>query len=107
MYSQHTHTQTHNHFTALLEFVWDYPVSRYQKGKNKEGKTNLDLLEQETVSSSGICWDMQVCTSSQITTLTSHHSVFTRRMPFLPPNRVKALKEKCIASIYTIMTTSI
>jgi len=28
---------------------------------------------------------MQVCTSSQITTPTSHHSVFTGRMPFLPP----------------------
>ena len=25
-------------------------MSRYQKGKNLEGKTNLDLLEQETVS---------------------------------------------------------
>jgi len=25
-------------------------VSRYQKGENQEGKTNLDLLEQETVS---------------------------------------------------------
>jgi len=31
-------------------------VSRYQKGKNQEGKTNLDLLEQEIVSGSGICW---------------------------------------------------
>jgi len=31
-------------------------VSRYQKGKNQEGKTNLDFLEQETVSGSGICW---------------------------------------------------
>ena len=29
-------------------------VSRHQKGKNQEGKTNLDLLEQETVSGSGI-----------------------------------------------------
>jgi len=33
-------------------------VSRYQKGKNHEGKTNLDLLEQEIVSGSGICWDI-------------------------------------------------
>jgi len=30
-------------------------VSRYQKGKNQEGKTNLDLLEQEIVSGIGIC----------------------------------------------------
>jgi len=31
-------------------------VSRYQKGKTKKFKTNLDLLEQEIVSGSGICW---------------------------------------------------
>jgi len=45
------HTHTHNHFTAFLEYVRDHRVSRYQKGK-----TNLDLLEQEIVSGSGICW---------------------------------------------------
>jgi len=28
-------------------------VSRYQKGKNQEGKTNLDLLEQVAVASAG------------------------------------------------------
>jgi len=33
-------------------------VSRYQKGKTRKGKTNLDLLEQEIVSGSGICWAM-------------------------------------------------
>ena len=48
-----------------------YAVAR----KNQEGKTNLDLLEQEIVSGSG---NMQVCTSSQITTPASHHSVFYR-----------------------------
>jgi len=32
-------------------------VSQYQKGK-----TNLDLLEQETVSGSGICW--AICKST-------------------------------------------
>jgi len=31
-------------------------VSRYQKGKTRKGKTNLDLPEQEIVSGSGICW---------------------------------------------------
>jgi len=31
-------------------------VSRYQKGKTRKGKTNLDLLEQEIVSGSGIRW---------------------------------------------------
>jgi len=29
-------------------------VTRYQRGKNQEGKTNLDLLQQEMVSGSGI-----------------------------------------------------
>jgi len=37
-------------------------VSRYQKGKTKKGKTNLDLLEQEIVSGSGICW--AICNSA-------------------------------------------
>ena len=59
-------------------------VSRYQKGK-----ANLDLLKQETVSGSGISW--AICKSaprsSQITTPAPHHSVFTGRMPFLPPNQ--------------------
>jgi len=51
-------------------------VSRYQKGKTRKVKTNLDLLEQEIVNGSGICWATQVCISSQTTTPTSHHSVF-------------------------------
>jgi len=37
-------------------------VSRYQKGKTKKVKTNLDLLEQEIVSGSGICW--AICKST-------------------------------------------
>jgi len=50
-------------------------MSRYQKGK-----TNLDLLEQETVSGRGICW--AICKSAprprQITTPAPHNSVFYR-----------------------------
>jgi len=54
-------------------------VSRYQKGKTRQVKTNLDLLEQETVSGSGICWAIcKVYTSSQTTTPTSQHSFFYR-----------------------------
>jgi len=57
-------------------------VSRYQnfqKGKTRQVKTNLDLLEQEIMSGSGICWAIcKVCTSSQTTTPTSHHSVLYR-----------------------------
>jgi len=37
-------------------------VSRYQKGKTRKVKTNLDLLEQEIVSGSGICWT--ICKSA-------------------------------------------
>jgi len=37
-------------------------VSRYQKGKTRKVKTNLDLLEQEIVSGSGICW--AICKST-------------------------------------------
>ena len=47
------------------------------------------LLKQETVSGSGISW--AICKSAphsrQITTPAPHHSVFTGRMPFLPPNQ--------------------
>ena len=41
---------THTHTTVLL-LCWNLSgttrVSRYQKGKTRKGKTNLDLLEQE------------------------------------------------------------
>ena len=55
----HTHTHTHMHesntltttICGSLDSVRDYRVSQYQKGK-----TNLDLLQQETVSQSGISW---------------------------------------------------
>jgi len=49
------------HTTVLLLF-WNMSgttrVSRYQKGKTRKVKTNLDLLQQEIVSGSGICWAM-------------------------------------------------
>jgi len=54
-----TTIHTHTHTTILLLF-WNLSgttrVSRYQKGKTREVKTNLDLLEQEIVSGSGIWW---------------------------------------------------
>jgi len=55
----------HTHTVVLLLF-WNLSgttrVSRYQKGKNQKGKTNLDLLEQEIVSGSGISW--AICKSA-------------------------------------------
>ena len=65
-------------------------VSWYQKDK-----TNLDLLQQETVSGSGIRW--AICKSAlcprQITTPASHHSVFLQAgCPSChPTNSIKAL----------------
>jgi len=57
---------------------------------HQNGKTNLDLLEQEIVSGSGISW--AICKSApwprHITMPAWHHSIFfTGRMPFLPPNQ--------------------
>jgi len=81
----YTHTNTHNRFTALLDFVRTTQVRWHQKGK----RTNLDLLEQEIVSGSDISW--AICKSApwprHITMLASHHSVFTGQMSFLPPNQ--------------------
>jgi len=54
--------KTHNRFTALLEYVWDHLVSRYQRGKTRQVETNLDLLEQVMVSGNGICW--AICKSA-------------------------------------------
>ena len=53
------------------------------------------LLKQETVSGSGISWAICKSTprSRQITTPTPHHSVFTGRMPFLPPNQQRQSTE--------------
>jgi len=83
----------YNRFTALWILSGTTWVSRYQLGKTK---TNLDFLEQETVSGSGISW--AICKSApchrQITMPSPHHSVFfTGRMPFLLPNRRRQSKK--------------
>jgi len=82
---------------ALLDFVRNNPVSWH-----REGKTNLDLLEQEIVSGSGICWDMKTCTLTQ-TQPCQHPTIGTSLIPPLsflqagcssccPTNSFKALK---------------
>ena len=88
---------THTHTTVLL-LVWNMSgstrVSRYQKGKTRKVKTNLDLLEQEIVSVSGICW--AICKSAPHA---DNHanippvSFFTGRMPFLTPNQQRQSTE--------------
>ena len=56
------------------------------------------LLKQDTMSGSGISW--AICKSAprsrQITTPVPHHSVFTGRMPFLPPNQQRQSTEGTI-----------
>ena len=90
---QHTHTHT----TVLLLF-WNLSgttrVSRYQKGKSRKVKTNLDLLEQEIVSGSDICW--AICKSaphSRQPRQCPTTQFFTGRMPFLPPNQQRQSTE--------------
>ena len=77
-YRRYWHTQLlhYNRFTAPRTVSGTTRLSRYQKGKTREGKTNLDLLEQEIVSGSGISW--AICKSAprprQVTTPASHYS---------------------------------
>jgi len=71
-------------------------VSRYQKGA-----TNLDFTEARD---SEWQWhqlgDMQVCTSLQADNHASNHrSVFTGRMPFLPPNQQRQSTEGTVISL--------
>ena len=82
----------YNHFTALWILSGTTRVSRHQKGKTK---TNLDFLEQETVSAYGISW--AICKSAprsrQITMPSPHHLFLQARCPsYRPANNVKALK---------------
>jgi len=76
------HTHTHTRLTALFPGLPGWAGTR-------KVKPIWILLKQETVSGSGISW--AICKSAprsrQITTPAPHHSVFTGRMPFLPPNQ--------------------
>ena len=57
--STHTHTHTHTQpFYGTFEFCSGLASER----QNQEVKTDLDLLEQETVSGSGISW--AICKSA-------------------------------------------
>jgi len=71
-------------------------VSRYQKGK-----TNLDF---NGASDSEWQWHISwnICKSAprsrQTTTPAPHHSVFTGRMPFLPPNQQRQSTEGTVST---------
>ena len=73
---------THTRLTALFPRLPGWASTR-------KVKSIWILLKHETVSGNGISWD--ICKSAprsrQITTPAPHHSVFTGRVPFLPPNQ--------------------
>ena len=105
-----TSPRTHTHlFNGPLSRTTR--VSRYQKGK-----PIWILLKQETVSGSGISW--AICKSAprsrQITTPAPHHSFFTDRMPFLPPNQQRQSTEgtedfttQCFVNCITTQCSSV
>jgi len=88
----------YNHFMTPWTLSGITRVSRYQKGKNEEGKTNLDLLEQEIVSDSGISW--AICKFAprprQVIMPASHHSVFYR--PDTLPTAQPTVSKHCLPS---------
>jgi len=75
-------THTHTRLTALCPGLPGWASTR-------KVEPTWILLEQETLSGSEIHW--AICKSApcsrQITTPAPHRSVFTGRMPFLPPNQ--------------------
>ena len=85
--NMHTHTHTHPFNGPLSETT---QVSRYQKGK-----TNLDFTGAR--DSEWQWHQLGMCKSAprsrQITMPEPHHSVFTSRMPFLPPNQQRQSTE--------------
>ena len=76
------HTHTHTRLTTLFPGLPGWAGTR-------QVKSIWILLKQETLSGSGISW--AICKSAprsrQITRSVPHHSVFTGRMSFLPPNQ--------------------
>jgi len=85
-----THTVTHNHFTALLEYLRDHAGD----AGTRKVKPNLDLLQEEILTGSGICW--AICKSAPHPRQPHQHpttQLFTGRMPFLPPNQQRQSTE--------------
>jgi len=83
-----THACTHSHLTALCPGLPGWAGTR-------NVKPMWILLKQETVSGSGISWTLckSAPRSRQITTPAPHQSVFTSRMPFLPPDQQRQSTE--------------
>jgi len=87
----HTHTHTHTHLSLTALF----PGLPRSAGTRKVQQIWI-LLKQETVSGSGISWDIckSATRSRQITMPAPHHSVFLQSgcPSSHPTNSVKALK---------------
>jgi len=85
----HTLLGKMSYYIRLTAFFLDNPGKPAPEMQNHSGKINLDLLEQEIVSGSGICW--AICKSAshsrQIPCQHPTTQFFTGRMPFLPPNQ--------------------
>ena len=88
VYKSSLTTHTHTRLTALCPGLPRWAGTR-------KVKPIWILLKQETVSGSGISWAIckSVPRSRQITMPAHHHSVFTDRMPFLPPNQQRQSTE--------------
>ena len=78
---------THTHTPVERPFVRDYPGKPVPERKNQSGF--YWSKRQWVAVGSDIHWVLckSAPSSSQITTPAPHHSVFTGRMPFLPPNQ--------------------
>ena len=87
-----THTHTHIRLTDLCPGLPGWAGIR-------KVRPIWILLKQETVSGSGNSWAMckSASRSRQITTPAPHRSVFTGRMPFLPPNQRRQSTEGTIS----------
>ena len=100
----HTHARTHTHtrLTALFPGLLGWAGTR-------KVKPIWILLKQETVSDTGISWDIYKSAqhSRQTTTPAPHHSVFTGRMPFLPPNQqCQSTEGRAPKSLVKLLTAS-
>jgi len=74
----HTHTTV---FTALLDFVRDYPGY-----PAPERYFNFNEAKDDVVAIISCCWTISFALCSrQITTSAPHRSIFTGQMLFLPP----------------------
>jgi len=95
-----SHACTHAHKQTILRPCWILSGTTWVS-QHQEGKTNVDLLEQEIVSGSGISW--AICKSApwprHITMPANHHSAFYRpdALPTTQPTASKHWRQHICA----------